>query len=177
MSKTTDHLYKLGITTEEAHEYLHANLNRPSEIFKISEKYDVTTEMLAEIMGEEISLDEIEEYMSSNGYDTDVLDLSTEEYILKKGANVQEIHDEIISKLKSPVAIMAISKKYGLTMDMLDDILEEFDYDDISQYLAGNEMDDDFDDMYDTHDDDDDHSDDIEIVGTLTITTTTDVVQ
>lgn len=141
MSKTTEHLSKLGFTSKEAHDYIKSNLNTPSEIYKVSDKYDITTEMLTEIMGGAITQADVKKYMSKNGYDTDVLDLTTEEYLVKKGANVQEIHNQIMTKLKSPAAILALSKQYALTTDMLDDILTEFDADDISGYFKEHDMD------------------------------------
>lgn len=150
MGGAREHLGNLGYSMEDAKGFINANMGNPSDIFKICEQYDVTTDMLEEIMEGAYSLADIQGYMEYNGFDIDLLDLSSEDYLLQQGFNIQEIHDQLMAQISSPTEFMALSKEYGLTMDMLDDIFEEFDFEDISEYLSQNDIDDDFDSLFDS---------------------------
>ncbi len=123
MITTTEHLQQLGISIEEAREFLANNKGIPDVIFRISQENDITTEMLAEIMGNGTAASDVQFFLQSNGYNTQHLDLSPEEYLAERGADIDDIKDSIFENAQSPEAIFALTSQYGLTPEMLAEII------------------------------------------------------
>ncbi|MCW5617657.1 MAG: hypothetical protein KIS65_00295 [Nitrosomonas sp.] len=71
MSAAT-HLTKLGITVEQAYDFIIANVDQPEIIFDTAEEFAVTTAMLSEIT--QFSTAVISDYFASFNLDTGKLD-------------------------------------------------------------------------------------------------------
>jgi hypothetical protein len=70
---TTDYLAQFGITMQEAHDFVFANLEAPALILSVALQYGVTTTMLGEIAGGYAASD-VRGFFSEHGLDATPLD-------------------------------------------------------------------------------------------------------
>lgn len=72
------HLASLGITIQQANDFILSHIDEPLNIFNTAKQFNVTTSMLSEITG--FSINDIREYFASFGLDT--TELNTERLLL-----------------------------------------------------------------------------------------------
>jgi|CXWL01.1.fsa_nt_gi hypothetical protein len=66
------HLASLGVTMQQAHDFIFSHVNEPTTIFDVAKQYDITTAMLNEITG--YSTNDISAYFANYGLNTADLD-------------------------------------------------------------------------------------------------------
>lgn len=143
MGGAIEKLSGMGYTKEDAQAFIQAHMDTPEDIYKACEQYDFTTTDLDELL-DEYSLSDIQGYMDYKGYDIDLLDLSTEDYLIKQGFDIQAIQEQMMAQMSNPAEFLALSQQFGLTFDMMDDLFEQFNYADIENYFVDNQINDDF---------------------------------
>jgi hypothetical protein len=70
---TSDYLAQYGVTMQQAHDFVFANLDAPDHILAVAAQYGVTTTMLGEIAGGYSSTD-VRGFFSAHGLDASSLD-------------------------------------------------------------------------------------------------------
>lgn len=139
IESASEHLSIYGVTMQQANDFLMANISFPGNIFTVSDKYDITTAMLAEIVGNNITSSDVITYFNNQGYNSDILDLSVSDYLVKHGSSLQQEYAFIMANVDSADAIYNESKTLGLTTDMLAEIVgNNFTSDDVSAYFSAN---------------------------------------
>jgi hypothetical protein len=66
-SSTAEHLASLGVTVHEAREFIVAHLDNPHKIAAAADEHGITDEMLAQIMGGEITGRDVAAFFSAHG--------------------------------------------------------------------------------------------------------------
>lgn len=139
IESASEHLSIYGVTMQQANGFIMANISFPGNIFTVSDKYDITTAMLAEIVGNNITSSDVITYFNNQGYNSDVLDLSVSDYLVKHGSSLQQEYAFIMANVNSADTIYNESKTLGLTTDMLAEIVgNNFTSDDVSAYFTAN---------------------------------------
>ncbi|HSH92276.1 MAG TPA: hypothetical protein VK996_19980 [Ramlibacter sp.] len=69
---TAEYLASLGVTMDQAYDWIVANANDPAYIHSIAAQFGITNAMLADIVG--CSADDVRNYFSSQGLDPSLLD-------------------------------------------------------------------------------------------------------
>jgi hypothetical protein len=64
---TADHLASLGVTVHEARAFIAAHLDNPHKIANAADQHGITDEMLAQIVGGEITGLEVAAFFSAHG--------------------------------------------------------------------------------------------------------------
>lgn len=77
MATAAEHLATFGVTVEQAHEFIFANLDNLGFILQVADTYEVTNAMLAEIVGG-VSAADVVGYFSAHGLDSSILDPAPE---------------------------------------------------------------------------------------------------
>ncbi|GJL73758.1 MAG: hypothetical protein NMNS01_29570 [Nitrosomonas sp.] len=67
-----EHLAKLGVTVQQAQDFINNNVGRPEIIFEAADQFGVTNNMLSEITN--ISINNVRDYFTVNGKDSNKLD-------------------------------------------------------------------------------------------------------
>lgn len=70
---TPEYLAQFGITMQEAHDFVFANLGAPDHLLAVALQYGVTTTMLGDIAGGFTSTD-VRDFFSEHGLDASPLD-------------------------------------------------------------------------------------------------------
>jgi hypothetical protein len=71
---TVEHLASLGVTVKDAREFVMSHLDDIGVVFNAAHEHGITNEMLAQIVGGEITGLQVAEFMSAHGFDSNVLD-------------------------------------------------------------------------------------------------------
>lgn len=137
---TFQQLDAYSITMQEFHDFIFENVASPGVIFAASDKYNLTTSMLSQIVGDNsITSNDVAAYFQYNGYNSNVLDLSVSGYLAQYSVTVQQANDFIFANVASPETIYNVSKSIGLTADMLAEIVGGgFTGDDVDAYFTAN---------------------------------------
>lgn len=69
------HLSTYGVTVQQAHDFIVANLSSPSSIYNTCEQYQVSNQMIVEIFDNTYSIDTVRDYFSANGLNPASLDM------------------------------------------------------------------------------------------------------
>ena len=71
------HLAQYGVSIQQAHDFIFANLNQPAVIFNTAHQFGVTNEMLAEIVGGGYGASDVRAWFAGQGFNASLLDPST----------------------------------------------------------------------------------------------------
>lgn len=66
-ASTAEHLASLGVTVHDAREFIVAHLDKPHKIKAAADQHGITDEMLAQIMGGEITGLQVAAFFSAHG--------------------------------------------------------------------------------------------------------------
>jgi hypothetical protein len=97
---TSEYLAQFGVSIQQAHDFVFANLDAPDHILAVAAQYGVTRVMLGEIAGG-YSVTDVQTYFASHGLDASSLD----------GAGVTFGYD--LSAPAGPLAIVGIAPDYA----------------------------------------------------------------
>ena len=73
MATAAEHLATYGVSVQQAHDFIFANLGNLSFILSMADQYYVTNAMLGEIVGGYTGT-QVQDYFSMNGLDSSILD-------------------------------------------------------------------------------------------------------
>jgi len=131
-STAADKLAELGITSPQAREFVLSNLDHPGTIAGMAFSHGITLEMLAEIVGgdvtglqiadhfaqRDIGVDELEELPEG-----DTLEVSTAELLDDLGATRDQVRDFIFAKLDELHLIVDAAREHGVSGEAISDIM------------------------------------------------------
>ncbi|MCO4757848.1 MAG: hypothetical protein KC477_07485 [Oceanospirillaceae bacterium] len=72
---TESHLAQLGVTIEQARNFIIANVQNPSVIFNVAKQHGITNQMLAEIYGG-VTAETVQAFFDTKGIDSSELDVA-----------------------------------------------------------------------------------------------------
>lgn len=125
MTTAVDYLATKGVTVAQVYDFIIGNLNSPGAIFSAAKQFGLTNQMLAEVVGQ--SVDVVKSFWSGLGFDPAQLDgaagVTAAEYLAARNLTIAQAHDYIMANVGSPEKLFGESKLFGLTNQMLGEIL------------------------------------------------------
>ncbi len=125
MTTAVDYLATKGVTVAQAYGFIMNNISSPETIFNGAKAFGLSNQMLGEILG--IGTDVVKNFWSGLGFDPAQLDGGTgttaADFLSTKNITMAQAHDYIMSNIANPAKLFGELKVFGLTNQMLGEIL------------------------------------------------------